>query len=392
MKHILYIYHTSTIGGGSYCLLNILKELDRTRFKASVLLSCDGPLVKEINRLGIDVYLFPYLYPVPYNSSILRPKRLLNLIVLQIKYKKYVSLVKQIKPDIIYVNSMMLYPFLFIKKYYECKTIIHIREHWPKGEHIKQRLFAEKCINKFADRIVAINQYSATIFDCLKDKSIVVYDWVDLSARNEDVDMRKIFGEEASNLIIFIYTGGYVPIKGMLDILSVFKRINRNDIRLLILGEPPYETYNGIRMLKRIMMDLKCQKSYIEEVKELINSDPRIKCVPNTYNIKQYLEKSSCMLSFFKIPHANLAMAESLISGTPVIACDTSEAREYAAGGKAAMLFEFDSSSDFESNVLKYLNNPEDAKKHAVEYSKSIQSLFDSKRNSTVLNELYENI
>ena len=29
MKTILYIYHTSVIGGGSYCLLNILKTADK---------------------------------------------------------------------------------------------------------------------------------------------------------------------------------------------------------------------------------------------------------------------------------------------------------------------------------------------------------------------------
>ena len=61
----------------------------------------------------------------------------------------------------------------------------------------------------------------------------------------------------------------------------------------------------------------------MEKVIDLINSDQRIKCIPATYNIKQILEQSSCMLSFFTIPHANLAMAESIIAGTPVIAADT---------------------------------------------------------------------
>ena len=70
MKKILYIYHTSAIGGGSYCLLNILKEIDRTLYTPSVMLSSDGPLVDEIRTMGIDVYIFPYIYSVPYNSNL----------------------------------------------------------------------------------------------------------------------------------------------------------------------------------------------------------------------------------------------------------------------------------------------------------------------------------
>lgn len=61
MKNVLFIYHTSSIGGGSYCLLNILKTLDRNNIKPVVLLRDKGPLVDEIQKYGIEVILFPLL-------------------------------------------------------------------------------------------------------------------------------------------------------------------------------------------------------------------------------------------------------------------------------------------------------------------------------------------
>ena len=98
------------------------------------------------------------------------------------------------------------------------------------------------------------------------------------------------------------------------------------------------------------------------------------------------------MLSCFKIPHANLAMAECIISKTPVIAGDTEEAREYSSDGKAAMLFEFDSIFDFESSVKKYLLNPIEAKENVMKYSEEIQEQFDSKRNARVLDSIYKKL
>lgn len=72
MKTILYVFHCSTIGGGSYCLLNVLKNLDRSQYKPVVLLATQGSLVEEINKLGIDVHFLNDLDSVPYNLPLLK--------------------------------------------------------------------------------------------------------------------------------------------------------------------------------------------------------------------------------------------------------------------------------------------------------------------------------
>ncbi len=38
MKRILYVHHVSSVGGASFCLLNIIKGLDRQKYAPSVLL------------------------------------------------------------------------------------------------------------------------------------------------------------------------------------------------------------------------------------------------------------------------------------------------------------------------------------------------------------------
>ena len=79
-RKILYMYHVSTVGGGSFCLLNILKAIDRTHVSPVVLLKQDGPLVAEIKALDIPVYFLSTLSTVPYNVSTFTPQKIKNAV------------------------------------------------------------------------------------------------------------------------------------------------------------------------------------------------------------------------------------------------------------------------------------------------------------------------
>ena len=179
MKKILYIYHTSTIGGGSYCLLNILRTVDRSIVCPIVLLKEDGPLVTEIKALNIPVYFLPTISTVPYNVSTFTFKKIKNAIRLVNSFSRYKSILKTISPDVVYLNTMMLYPYLRPAKEMGIKTIIHIREHWSEGEHRWQRNTALKHIDRFADQIIAINTYSASMLEFSTKPKTIVYDWID---------------------------------------------------------------------------------------------------------------------------------------------------------------------------------------------------------------------
>lgn len=58
--------------------------------------------------------------------------------------------------------------------------------------------------------------------------------------------MDEIFGEDTSNLKIYLFTGGMQPIKGTFEILSTFVyKLKDPDSRLLCIGlNPDIETIN----------------------------------------------------------------------------------------------------------------------------------------------------
>ena len=393
MKKILYIYHTSTIGGGSYCLLNILKNINREKILPYVLLCNEGPLVGEIKNLGIDVYFIPTLRTVPYNSSALKPKALKNAVNIFQSMEELKHILRQLKIDVVYCNTMMLYPYLRSAKVCGCRTVIHIREHWPKNEHKWQRNIALRHIAKYADEIVAINRYSASMISPYNRKATIVYDWIDLSSRYENMPLNEIFGEDMTNKKTFLFLGGMQAIKGVKEVLLAFtKKILNEDYRLLILGlDVNYKT-KGFRGKIKKILSLFGIKSFSEEIIALAKADKRIVCIPSVYNIRHLYEQAYCIISYFTIPHANLALAESIICNAVNVAARTDESLEYSLEGELAVLYKENDFDDFISKLesIKSYHN-EMVNKMKIK-SSLIQDMFSPQVNVKRLNNLLENI
>lgn len=390
MKKILYIYHASNIGGGTYCLLNILKELDRSIMIPIVLLKGYGPLVDEIHKLGINVAFFPHMSQIPYNKSIFKRRVLTNYLKLG-KYKnEFKHVVSELNVDVVYINTMVLAPYLKTCKELGLKTIIHIREHWPKTQHKIQLKNLQKCISKYADEIIAINSYSASL---IPDRKVtIVYDWIDFSNRYEYRPFDRIFREDTSKLKVYLYIGGSQLIKGFYEVIKAFtSHIKGNDCRLLVLGLEQNNLSKGLkgiirRLLYCIGYDEKRRKAY-----EMIERDSRIVVIPSTYMMKHIFQQAYCNLSYYTIPHANLALAESIILGTISIAARNEESLEYSESGSLAILFEPNDYSSFLA-AIDGLNSNYSTLKYKLTHSDTIKNQFDKNSNLKKLTEIYSNI
>ena len=393
MKRILFLYHTSSIGGGSFCLLNILKNLDRQILAPYVLLSEDGPLVDEIKKLNIIVNFLPRMHTVPYNTSTLKLSKLKNAIDILQSMKLFKSIISKIKPDVVYCNTMMLYPYLRPARECGCKTIIHIREHWPEGEHKWQRKTALEHIAKYADEIVAINRYSASMIVPFGRKATIVYDWIDMSSRYQEMPLNEIFGEDMTNKKTFLYMGGLQAIKGAHEVITAFtNHLKDPDYRMLALGINPAYKSNGIRGIVKKILKLLGKIQYSDKVIEMVNSDTRIKCVPGVYNIRHLYEQSYCIVSYFTIPHANLALAESVICNAMNVAAKTDESLEYSHEGEMALLYEENNFEDFIRTLISLPEKREEYLANMAQHSSVIEEMFAPERNIDILNHIIESI
>lgn len=386
MKRILFVFHDSSVSGGSLCLFNLLKAIDRSAFEPFVLVAKDGPLCREIAGLGISVELMPELTIYPINRSLFAPGSVKSILRIRKSTGRFGEVLKKTRPDIVYLNTMMLFPYLRTAKEAGCKTIIHIREHWAEGEHAAQFKRIRKAVHEYADRVVAINSYSASMFP--GEHATVIYDWVDMESRRGGPSLQDLIGD-CSGLKVYLYLGGMRNIKGPAEVLKTFsEHIKGGDRRLLALGLSPEMDWNGIKgKVKRVLSPFGI-RTYKEKTVRLCRKDPRIICAPQVFKITGLMEQIAGYVSFFKTPHANLTMAESIIMHLPSVAANTEEALEYSDGGKLSLLYEFNNLEDFRDKWLALDRDEGAIKKRLAEGSGVIAEMFNPQRNIDTFNKV----
>ena len=390
---ILYIFHVSDIGGGSFCLLNIIKKLDKNTHTPIVLLKSEGPLAVELKKIGTTVYFEKSISTVLYNKNIfsLHSFRLIYGLLYSLpKIKKWL---KEIEPEIVHLNTMMLYPYLRPASQLKIKTVVHMRENWPKEEHQIQFKLAKWFINKYTDKIVAINQTSADVLG-LNYKTEVIHDYINFDGRSNNYDFKKLLGNNYQSLKIFSFFGGTNWQKGALQVVETFvNKISNKDVRLIVVGSRNKNiAFNGFwGKLKKILSKVDYYR-YVDKVKHIAQKDKRVVFVDNTYHVKSIIEQSQCIVSFFSIPHANLTMAEASSLGKPSIAADTPEAKEYCNNGESALLFQMNNKKEFEEKILFFLQNIESIASKAQVGKEIVKTMFNSELNSNLLNNLYRNL
>ena len=386
MKRILFVYHVSEVGGGSYCLLNLLKAIDKKVFEPLILLPNKGPLCDEIENMGMHVVYFPELILYPYNKSLLRIDTIRFIHKIRQCKSNFAEILQQIRPEIVYFNTMMLFPYLQEAKEQGCKTVLHVREHWPLDEHKKQLERARRIVYTYADQLIAINRYSASIFP--KKDALIVYDWIDMESRRGGPSLHDILNEDSAGKRVYLFTGGLQVIKGTIEVLKTFTTYIKGDNRrLLVLGVDPKMNWNGLRgEIKRILSYLG-YKTYKERVVNLCRQDNRIVCVPATYLITGLMEQVDGYISFFTIPHANLALAESIIVGLPGIAGRSDESLEYSDEGELAILYDFASLASFKEAWLQLDKGEDNLREIIKQHSGAVAEKFSPARNAKMFND-----
>ena len=390
MKRILFVLHDSSVSGSSYCFSNLLKTIDRMRFEPIVAVPKEGPLCEEIQKMGVRVEYISSITTYPYNQSLLKYKSIKSLIRIYKSFLEFNSILRKVKPDIVYLNTMMLFPYLKLSKQQGSKTVIHIREHWPIDKHSFQLCRIRKFVYEYADKIVAINHYSASMFP---DKSVtIIYDWVDMETRRNGPAIYDII-RDARPLKVYLYTGGVRSEKGLEEIIKTFsKHIVGDDKRLLVLGVNPNISWNGFKGKIKKMLSRFGYKTYLERIITLCDKDNRVICHPAVFNITNIMEKAYGYVSFFTIPHANLALAESIILRVPSIAALTEESLEYSDEGQLAQLYEINNMESFKDAWIELDNDATTLREKLNSNSIKIAEMFNPKRNSEVFGKLLNSL
>lgn len=262
-KHILFIHSSSELYGSDRSLLYLIKELDKIKYKITVLLPCDGPLVAELKKVdGVDIEI--------YEVAVLRRKNLSVRGMLRYcfdfasSYSYIKKMIKRQHIDVVYTNVAVVFPGAIaatLSK--DCKSVWHIREIIKSK---KERAIVSAIVNRFADVIIANSRATGDAICKNPSKLCIVYNAVDnkkTAVTHEDkqrivvgmagrinrwkgqklfVDMAEIVNKVRPSVVFLIagsaYTGEeyleedlrhYIAEKGLSDTVQMLGQVNDMD-------------------------------------------------------------------------------------------------------------------------------------------------------------------
>ena len=121
-QKILFISHEASITGAPIFLSNFLQYLQTSQTSYDIKIHCanTGPLVKKFENTGFEVTTFYKNLSHASNFS-----KLFNRLKY---YVNYVLMLRRLKPDLIYSNSIVNFSQVILGRLLGIKTLVHMHE------------------------------------------------------------------------------------------------------------------------------------------------------------------------------------------------------------------------------------------------------------------------
>lgn len=335
MKNILYLHAGAELYGADIVLLELLKKIDKTKFKPYVLLPCSGPLVQKLRDNGIDVDVLEY--PI-LRRKYFTPMGILKYIKDYIHYSKEIKKIAQKKNiDIIHTNTTAVLEGIYVKRKLKIPQIWHIHEIIVKPVMIHKVL--SFLVAKYADQAItvsnAVKEHLSKTGYFKKDIKII-YNGVDNTIFKPDNDinyLKKEFNIPKDSLVVGMI-GRVNAWKGQSDFLKAMDIVlsnNENVYGMLVGG-----VFEGEEWRKE---EIQNQINSMKNKDRIIFSDYR-RDTPNIH----------ALYDIFVLPSINpdplpTVVLEAMASGTPIVG--------YKHGGVCEMV------SEGNNGLLAEVRNPE---------------------------------
>lgn len=357
MKKIKVLFFIYQMGGGGAArtLLNIINNLDRTKFSPMlVTLNFNGSYEHELKD---DVKFFK-----------LDTTRLSRSIF------KIAKIIRQEKIDLVFstiprVNTIAILATKF--SFSKAKSVVREADNLGGSFKVNMQLLGFGMMYKFSNQIVSlsegvkenlVNKYK------VKPEAIkVVYNPVDLESINEKIENGQIEPRfqhlfETDEKII-ITAGRLVEQKDQRTLLSAFAKVNNKiKSRLIILGEGPLKD------------------ELVQQAADLGVQD-KVHFIGFQSNPYTYLKNSDLFVLSSKHEGFSHVIAEALATGTPVVSTNCkSGPEEVLDKGKYGRLCSVGNVDEMALNMEQILSLPDEEIKEVINRGYTRAKDFDAKQ------------
>lgn len=363
-KKILFFQHASVIGGASWCLLEIIQELDLNRYTPVVVLKMDGALKTALEEIGVTVRILPEFPQIscayPAYRSLFRLSAWREFLSLRKKLTVIHQVCLEESPDIVYLNSSTYFPIAkAAKKAGVHLVILHIREHFNLSRLDFRWHFWRSVVSQSVDKIFSIS-HSGSIASGFSTRTTVVRDWPDFTSRGDEieVDIHEKYQLPRNKRIILV-PGGNSPGKGTIFAIKAFEKINFDTAIMVILGTA-HIPRGGVKGLIRSVLSFFGIRPTWLKIQRIGAKVRGVYLLPKVHCMKQFFEMAEVVVSPFVVPHCAKTALEAALFCKPSILSDFGESREYVIHGKTGFITASRDISELTSKIELLLENPDE--------------------------------
>lgn len=397
-KKILFVHHGSGMGGAPQLLLKFLVRLDLEKYNPVIWCIRKSSASDLFENYGFRVIInqnaCPFLHISDGFYGIRHPHLILKMSWGQIKsYRAAKKILNTEKPDIIYLNSIVIPGILKAADEFPAEVIVNVLEAVCAGyTGFRKSLLIKKSL-KWGDKFVFMLKSEAEKWGVADASNItVVYDFIEtekfrnISANNE---LREKYSINKNTFLIG-YLGRFTKAKGVHHLLRAAGMLKQKgyDFHLMLVGPVPVSSGFG---MKAKLSGYLGKKPYIEQLKKIIkdeNLENNVTFTGEMTDVAKIVAQFDALAAPFTEPHFSRLCGEAAAAGKVITAFDICGPGEEIINDETGFLVKPFDEKEFAEKLEILIKSPETKKRMEEKASEYAIKVFDADANFSKVMEL----
>lgn len=397
---VLYIHHTTALGGATNSLLYTIEYLPKNDFDVSVLfLQAEGPaselfkgkgiVVKHL--IGVNVYQHAYGARIKwFGRNPIRP--ITQFIRMLLSIPKLIAFLKSNYQhiDIVHINTSVMLPVGIACKYLGLKVVWHNREVLYPGVLGIRRFIASTIIKCSSDKIIHISKMGEQSLGN-SPKNEVIYNFIDFGKFDKTLYPFSLHDELGLHHEIKIITmlGGVVHSKGADVFINAIQDVLQTEkkVHFVIVGYPPVKTIDKNGTDNKMDMGQKCLHLIAKHTLE-----QWVTFVGLRNDIPQILVSSHVLVWPATVPHFSRPIIEAQAMGIPPIGTNFEVTKEVIEEGETGLTFENGDATSLAHQINRLLSDTQLFKKISQQAYQQARERFSADTNVKKIINIYQSL
>lgn len=320
---ILYILHSPFFNGAEICIYKLIKNINKDIFEPIVVLPENGPMVYELNKLGIKTQILSIERWIRFEND----KKISNSDMFS-RSKKIMDIIEEENIDIVHTNTSVVLEGAIAAKLKNIPHIWHIHEYLQGHKDLKPVIplpIVYFLINSLSDKIITVSDYAKRQFESIdnQEKFEVIHNGVEENDKKKNESIFYDYVNKNNNELIAVILGLLNESKGFENLIKTVSIVRRKGYKI-----------NFFWIGGALKKSLKIFKSKIKKsgLKDMIYY------IGFRTDIQEIIKSSDLLISFSLNEALPTVILEAMAAGKAVIATNCGGTSECVENGVTGYL------------------------------------------------------